>query len=86
MKLEVWGASKRDVRCPQCDQLKAHLDKQYAVYAFMDVDDYPNARQELGIRSIPVAILRNNDGSEAGRVVGFSPDKKLAVDAFLEQL
>lgn len=86
MKLEIWGASKRDIRCPQCDQLKAYLDTKYAVYAFIDVDDYPHARAEQGIKSIPVAILRDDYGVEQGRIVGFNQDKKLAIDAFLEQL
>lgn len=74
MKIEVWGA--QDGRCPQCNTLKKFLDSKFATYGFMCVDKYPETRKELGIKNIPVMILRDDDGTELERVVGFNENTR----------
>ena len=79
MKLEVWGAS--DGRCPQCNTLGKFLDLKFITYNFMCVDKYPKARQELGIKNIPVVRLLNDDGSEVSRTIGFGEvNRKMVLD------
>ena len=83
MKLEVWGAS--DGRCPQCNTLGKFLDSKFITYSFMCVDKYPTARQELGIKNIPVMRLLNDDGSEVKRTIGFGEvNRKMVLDMVKE--
>jgi thioredoxin 1 len=67
---------------PLLDELaQAHLGK--LLVAKVDTDHAPGVAQRFGIRGIPTLILFK-DGSEAGRSVGFEPERvrALAGEAF----
>jgi len=78
MTLRIFGSSE----CPPCDELTEKLDEKGVQYAYSDIEEMPEAYEdlkELGEAVVPVATI-NVDPATCKEVDGkWNEEKKLCV-------
>lgn len=77
--------------CPPCQELAPYFEKwantykDYANFEKIDIDQNQMEAEENGIEAIPTVIIRDPEGNEIKRIVGFEPEEmeqaiKTAID------
>jgi thioredoxin 1 len=59
--------------CPACKQVEAFLQNQDVAYDTVDVYQDPSIAMELGVMTVPVTVVKDDDGSIVASSLGFKP-------------
>jgi len=63
--------------CPNCVAMKMALEAKGVKYIEVDIAVDEGAIEEYGISSVPVSVIKDNEGKEVFRATGVKPPELL---------